>query len=236
MKNNMLNKLKSDYEELEIRPSSELWSRLDEKLSKTPEKVKEKPFQWWKYAAVLLIFVSVGAGFYFNTNKSAFNYKETDYMVKKGLEKTVSPINPEFQNQGSYKKPQVIPVKSTDVHVALKDEKKETNSTLNTKKKAKVPETVISEVEIQQFVLSKPEKIEIAPAKIDSHTPVIVQNKTTKPVYINSNELLLGREFDKTRESSQKNDIKFGIFNFEKPKPKVENVTVLGVTVYVDSK
>jgi hypothetical protein len=78
--------------------------------------------------------------------------------------------------------------------------------------------------------------MEIATAKIDSHTPVIVQNKTTKPVYINSNELLLGREFDKTRESSQKNDIKFGIFNFEKPKPKVENVTVLGVTVYVDPK
>jgi len=232
----MLNKLKSDYEELEIKPSSHLWSRLDNMLDKKPEKDLNKPFEWWKYAAVLFLFVSIGAVFYFNTGKRSFNYKETDYMVKKGLENTVNPINPEFQNQGNYKELQVIPVKSTDVHVAVKDEKKDTNSILNIKKEEKVPETGISKVEIQPFALSKPEKIDIAPAKIDSHTPVIVQNKTTKPVYINSNELLLGREFDKTRESSQKNDIKFGIFNFEKPKPKVENVTVLGVTVYVDPK
>lgn len=38
MKNNMLNKLKSRYEELEIKPSSDLWSRLDDKLDKKPEK------------------------------------------------------------------------------------------------------------------------------------------------------------------------------------------------------
>ncbi|WP_029293465.1 hypothetical protein [Chryseobacterium hispalense] len=235
MKNNMLNKLKSDYEELEIKPSSELWNRLDDKLDQNPESALEKKFQWWQYAAVMLLLVSMGTVLYFNTQKKAFNYKETDYIVKKGLEKTVDPINPEFQNQKTTQNQESLPFKPTENRVASKYQQKIIDSSLHTKKE-KVLKPEVPEVEIQSIAAGQAEKIDIAPAKIESHTPIIVQAKTAKPTYINSNELLLGREFDKARENSQKNDIKIGIFNFEKPRPKVENVTVLGVTVYVDPK
>jgi hypothetical protein len=235
MKNNMLNKLKSRYEELEIKPSPDLWSRLDDKLESKQERVLKESFQWWKYAAVLLLFVSIGVVFYFNAEKSTFDNNEIDYIVKKGLEKTVNPINPELQNQGNSDKSEArIKDKTTDVKIA-RYQKKKADLSLEKNTTEKKFKTVIPEVELQHLAAENV-KIDIAPAKIENHTPVIAQNKLAKPTYINSNELLLGREFDKARETSQKNDIKLGIFNFEKPKPKVENVTVLGVTVYVDPK
>jgi len=236
MKNNMLNKLKSSYEEHEIKPSPDLWSRLDDKLGNKPEKVFKEPFQWWKYAAIVLLFVSVSAVFYFNTGKKAFNYKETDYIVKKGLEKTVNPVNSELQNQESFKEPQITnQVKTTDVKIT-RSPKKEADSSLKKNTIEKIFKPVTSEAELQHLAVKKLEKTDIAPINIESHTPVIAYGNSAKPTYINSNELLLGREFDKARGISRENDIKLGIFNFEKPKAKVENVTVLGVTVYVDPK
>lgn len=232
----MLNKLKSSYEELEIKPSSDLWNRLDNRIDESSEKVLIKPFQWWKYAAVVLLFVSVSAVFYFNTEKKAYNYKETDYMVKKGMEKTVNPINPEFQNQVSLSEPQITnQVKTTDVKIT-RYQKKEVDSFLHKNKTERIFKPVTIGAEIQNLAVKEPEKADISPVNIEIHRPVIAQGKSATPTYINSNELLLGREFDKARGTSNEKDIKFGIFNFEKPKPKVENVTVLGVTVYVDPK
>lgn len=236
MKNNMLNKLKSGYEQLEIKPSSDLWSRLDDKLDKKPEKPLYKPFQWWKYAAVVVLFISIGSILYFKSREDAFDDNETDYIVKKELEKTVNPINPEFQNQGNLKKLQTRTVKTTDVHIADQHQEKNTGSSSYTEKAEKVFSPGIRTVEVQQLAVTQPEKTDIVPVTIENRTPVLAQGKTAKPTYINSNELLLGREFDKARGTSDNSDIKFGIFNFEKPKPKVENVTVLGVTVYVDPK
>lgn len=235
MKNNMLNNLKSSYEELEIKPSSDLWSRLDEKLDDKPEKVLQHTFQWWKYAAVVLFFISVGAIFYFNSAKNTFDHKETDYIVKKSLEKTINPINPELQNTENFKEAQVINIAKKDSKLT-RYQRKKADSSLNENKIEKILKPITPEIEIQNQVAIRPENTDITPAKIENHTPVLVQEKSAKPTYINSNELLLGREFDKARGTSQKNDIKFGIFNFEKPRPKVENVTVLGVTVYVDPK
>lgn len=236
MKNNMLNKLRASYEELETKPSSELWSRLDDKLDKQPEKALNKPFQWWKYAAIVVFFVSVGSLFYFNSRKNAFDYKETDYIVKNRLENTVNPIDPEFQNRGNLQELQARPVKTTDVHIAVQHQKKNTDSSSHIQKAEKIFRTEIATVEVQQLAVTQSGKADIIPVTIENRTPVLVRGKTAKAAYINSNELLLGREFDKARETSDKGDIKFGIFNFEKPKPKVENVTVLGVTLYVDPK
>ncbi|SHE35117.1 hypothetical protein [Chryseobacterium takakiae] len=236
MKNNMLNKLKSHYEDLEIKPSSDLWSRLDDKLGNKPEGVFKESLQWWKYAAVLLLFVSVGIVFYFNTEKKSFNYKETDYIVKKGLEKTVNPINPELQNQVSSDKSETIINSKANKVKITRYQKKKSDSSLDKTTTEKKFKTLTTEVRLEHLAAEQDIKTDITSAKIENHIPVIAQEKSGKPTYINSNELLLGREFDKARETSQKNDIKLGIFNFEKPKPKVENVTVLGVTVYVDPK
>ena len=65
MDKKILKQLKSDYEELEIKPSADLWSKIeagiDEKIN-----VSQKPaLQWWKYAAVVLLLISFGTYFYF---------------------------------------------------------------------------------------------------------------------------------------------------------------------------
>lgn len=228
----MLNKLKSGYEELEMKPSSELWSRLEQKLEEKPETISAKPFEWWKYAAVVLLFISLGTIFYFNSLANNFNYKETDYAVRKVLHKTVNPINPEFQNH--------MGVKEADLTEHNKKmvahHKISADPILLPDNENKITITKHLDIEKQNVVVSQDENIRIKTAKIENHIPVIAEAKKTRPTYINSSELLLGREFDKASGNFDKKDIKIGILNFDKPVPEVENVTVLGVTVYVESK
>lgn len=233
MKNNTLNKLKSDYEELEKMPSSDLWSRLEIKLGEESAKAAEKPFRWWKYAAVILLFVSVGSIFYFNSKKNEFSYKNTDYAVKKVLNQKINPINPEFQNPKGVS--QTNPVEDHDIKIAAEPRKKSSEPVLISDER-KITITKLSDIQTQKVEITPDEKINIKPPRIESGAPVIAEVKKTKPTYINSNELLLGREFDKSTENPYKKDIKIGIFNFDKPRPNFENVTVLGVTVYVDPK
>ena len=71
MKKEILKQLKSDYEELEIKPSADLWGRI-EQIGREEEKSismgSKKAFQGWKYAAVLVVLVSVGVLLYFSRN------------------------------------------------------------------------------------------------------------------------------------------------------------------------
>lgn len=229
MKNNTLNKLKSDYEELEIKPSLELWDKLDQRLDESPEIVSKTSFQWLKYAAVILLLISAGTFIYFNINKKSFNYKKTDYIVKKRLENKMNLINPEFENQPIISDEEKI--KNNEVKVVVENQK------LNSNKEKEIIQPQISEFKISKITIKQPEKIDIKSVEIENkipNLPVIAEVKKAKSTYINSNELLLGREFDKTRENPYKDDVKFGVFNFDKP--KIDNVTVLGVSVYVDSK
>jgi gentisate 1,2-dioxygenase len=69
MKNNTLNNLKSEYEKLEIKPSADLWDRLDHKLDEKPENASKQSSEWWKYAAIILLMVSVGTIIYIKKQK-----------------------------------------------------------------------------------------------------------------------------------------------------------------------
>jgi hypothetical protein len=234
MKNNMLNKLKSDYEELETKPSPELWDKLDRKLDETPEMVSKTSFAWWKYAAVVLLLISVGTVIYFTTDKNNFDPKKTDYIVKKGLKNT---INPEFKTQPVISN--VESIKENEVKTVAENESINSKKSLTPKKEQKLIQSEISKFKTSQITIKQPENIEINPVKIENKSPnlpVIAEVKKTKSSYINANELLLGREFDKTRENPYKNEVKLGVFNLDKAVPNVDNVTVLGVTVYIDSK
>ncbi|WP_306620148.1 hypothetical protein [Chryseobacterium ginsenosidimutans] len=224
----MLNKLKSDYEELEIKPSLGLWDKLDQKLDGTPEIVTKTSFQWWKYAAVVLLLISVGTFIYFNINKNSFNYKKTDHIVKKDLPNTVNPINPEFETQPDISNDERI--EENEVKVVVKNQNVNSEKVFVPTNEKEIIQPQIPEFKTPQIAIKQPENIE----DNNPNLPIIAEVRKSKPSYINSNELLLGREFDKARENTYKNDVKFGIFNFDKP--KIDNVTVLGVTVYIDSK
>ncbi|WP_449397976.1 hypothetical protein [Chryseobacterium wanjuense] len=64
--------------------------------------------------------------------------------------------------------------------------------------------------------------------------PLIAERK--KPNYIKADELLLGREFDKTREESHDHHKTFGVVDMGKIKIKSPNsFKILGMTVFSDS-
>ncbi|HCA09771.1 hypothetical protein [Chryseobacterium sp.] len=239
MKKEILKQLKSDYERLERSPSEDLWDRLDQKLDENSDAPLKQSFQWWKYAAVILLFISAGTFIYFNNYKTKFDYKETDYAVKKGLEKTVNPINNDFEN------PSVIsndpPVEKNEVKIVSEDHRKNTSDkALPPTKEKKIAETQVTQHKEQSHTLKQPENIFVNPGKVEnvipSHAPVIAEVNKSKQNYINPDELLLGREFDKAREKASKDERKLGAFKFDKFVPNVGNVTVLGVTVYLESK
>lgn len=76
MKKEILRRLKSDYEKLEIKPSADLWDRIEPmrlETGKTSDLSSETSFQWWKYAAVVVLLISLGGLFYFNSNQTERN-------------------------------------------------------------------------------------------------------------------------------------------------------------------
>jgi hypothetical protein len=240
MKKEILKQLKSDYERLEIKPSEDLWDRLDLRLNERPEMSLKSSFQWWKYAAVVLLFISVGAVIYFFNYKTKFDYKEADYMVKKTLEKTVNPTNTDLQNQSLISNDQTIKENKEKV-VSENHEKINSDKVLVTQKEKEVSVTQVTEYKEQlNNTFKHPENMTINQVKTENigipNSPVIADVKKSKLNYINPDELLLGREFDKAREQSNKDERKLGAFKFDKVIPNVGNVTVLGVTVYLESK
>lgn len=224
MKKSMLNKLKSGYEELEVRPSAGLWEKLDHKLDEIPERTPNVSSQWWKYAAAVLLMVSFGTIFYLN-HQDPSGIKKTDHAMKKG---SIRIISPEF-SKPVISDEVINPEKEIKTIAGISKRRTETESG----KKTIQPE--ISPVTLHHLAVQPQHMAQIAPVKIEntiSSVPeVAVETRTT---YISANELLLGREFDKTSKQSGTDVVKLGVFNFDKP--KVENVTVMGVTVYSDIK
>lgn len=235
MEKKILKQLKSDYERLEISPSEDLWDRLDQKLDATPEIALKRPFQWWKYAAVVLLMISVGTVIYYNKYHSRFDYKKTDYIVKKTLGKEAHPVNSDLQppsvisNDEPAGEPKIVNEnhgKNNPDQVVISQEEK------------KRPVIQVAEHKEQLDAFNQSGNTIINQGSIEDkslpNSPVIAQVK--KSNYINPDELLLGRELDKAREKVNKEDRKLGAFKFDKIVPNVGNVTVLGVTVYLESK
>lgn len=232
MKNSMLNKLKSDYEELQIKPSSDLWDRLDEKLEKEPEMVLKQAFQWWKYAAAVILLISFGSLFYFNLNKTRFNDKPTHYTVKKNGEKTMTPIHLEFENQSAVSNEEKAG--KNEGKIVAENYTTTTEEVSHLKKGNTTIQSQISEDKSQQFV-----NVDVQSAKVENqpvNLPVIAEAKKEKTKYINADELLLGREFDKTREENQNVHKQFGVLDASKIKVKSPNsLKILGFTIFSDS-
>ncbi|MET3036360.1 hypothetical protein ABXT08_09675 [Chryseobacterium sp. NRRL B-14859] len=232
MKEETLKQLRSEYEKLEIKPSEDLWERIEQGEEKSPVVSSKKGFQWWKYAAVLILLFSIVTLWYFNHNSEAV---ETDRIVysTSAVKKTEPLMN-------SRPEPKVILTENKAIPKAEKSNpeiKKVTGS---------------SEGLTSKTVLAKEERILIP------HEPVIIpQNDLKVPVletgigpmpeknnltdrkkgtYIKADELLLGREFDKKREENRTDYKKFGTLDMTKIKIKSPNsFKVFGMTVYSDS-
>lgn len=236
MKKEIQNQLKSDYEKLEIKPSADLWNKIDQ-MDFSSENMSDfssvKTFGWWKYAAVIALLISFGAFFYFSLNRSE---KNTVIAKNNKSEKTLDQkdLNVEIINSN---------LNQVENRTFVFNENK-TQDVLPKKKVEHIQQNNLSVLNNQISLQEEPKTIVDFPSKnlvisrtIDeTEKPVIAEKK--KINYIKADELLLGREFDKTRKEHLEEDGKFGVLDMSKIKikgPGLSSFKVLGMTVFSDS-
>lgn len=222
MKNNMLDKLKSDYEELEIKPSSDLWDRLEGKLDKKPQIALKPSLQWWKYAAAIALVISLGSLFYFNSeHPSQINEakiaQNTSENILKPLEKQDKRL---VLNDNQIQKPISSEIKRSHTQSNFHSENISESEQLQS---LTVKENIVAET---PTITEKPEN--------NSGKPLVADRK--KVSYISAEDLLIGRELDKTREENYNDQRKFGVIDMSKIKIKgPSSLKILGFTVISDS-
>lgn len=231
MDKKILKQLKSDYEEREIKPSANLWDQIDaalEKESATPQKSSFSS-NWWKYAAVVLLIISLGIFMYYN---DGFNTEKTDYIVKQNLKEEVlekenySEIIPTEEKTEEEFSQEIV--KETEHKI-----KQNSNEDLVPQKEAIPPQ--FSEYTEPRIVINQAETSIFHQEETENKiTPEI--SDTKKISYVTANDLLLGNELDKSREKANADTRKFGVIHRDKVFPKFNNVVVLGATVYIDPR
>ena len=225
MDKNILKQLKTDYEDLEIKPSANLWNQIEDELDRGTETAQKPLFQWWKYAAVITLLISIGGLFYFNSDKNS-KYEET-IAVKKPIENSLKPTE---VTETDFQKENIVQ-NSVASEIKIDINKKKSNSVSETSiKKDNTPKNLaLIEPEVKTIEVPKiaPEKLEIPIAK-----SLVAEKK--KASYISADDLLLGRELDKTREDNNKDQRKFGVFDMSKIKGP-SSLRIFGVSVISDS-
>ncbi|MEE6130115.1 hypothetical protein V2E39_22145 [Chryseobacterium arthrosphaerae] len=223
MKKELLKQLKSDYEALEIKPSSDLWDRIELGSPESPVVRPGKRFQWLRYAAVLILLFSVSMLLYFNKTDQD---SKTDKIVQR------NPVKKSIETDGNS-----LPVPTIQIKEVKKSQDNNFTRTVASKPsesgyiwKKKEPELIEKE-----DVILKHQEIN-APVPERNLNTLPDQKNIAKTDYIKADELLLGREFDKKREENRTDIRKFGAMDMTKIKIKSPNsLKILGVTVYSDS-
>lgn len=230
MKKEILKQLKSDYEKLEIKPSADLWDRLElekEKISHLPAK---RSFQWLKYAAVILLLFTVGGLFYFNSNQiekenivAKINHSTKPEQLKPEVEIIHSNINQPENN---------VVVSNVNKVNEIKEEK---ISVIQQCYPSNIDDQVLAKEEGKTVIINPPSKALIIIGEINQPEKTLIAERK-KANYIKADDLLLGRELDKTREEYQDEKGKFGVLDATKIKFKSPNsLKILGMTVFSDS-
>ncbi|RQO40738.1 hypothetical protein DBR39_07315 [Chryseobacterium sp. KBW03] len=231
MKKELLKQLRSDYEKLEIKPSADLWSileQMDLEIEKSPAMSPKKAFRWWKYAAVLILLFSVGVLLYFNENHPVNTIHSTAHTkpAKKNIEKLFSQ-NPDIHVAENIKTENNTSQKRVEENVSLPQAYQQEEIVQKERFSSKEEQIIVSDYEIKAPVLDR--NIDLLPGKAS-----LAEKKKTE--YINADELLQGREFQKKREENKTDIRKFGTLDMTKIKVKSPNsLKVFGVTVFSDS-
>lgn len=237
MKKEILKQLKSDYEELEIKPSADLWDRIEQGSPVSPVLSAKKRFQWLRYAAVLIFLFSTGILLYFNQDHKADR-------PDPGIAHTASGGDvPEAKLKKLLSEPRATEAdnKNTEEDPDYSQIRKNVKATASSEK-----EDIL---EKSGPVLVKEEKIIIPTSEIEINAPTLdrtislLPEKSTitdrkKADYIKADELLQGREFDKKREENKTDIRKFGALDMTKIKiksPSPSSLKILGMTVFSDS-
>ena len=222
--------LKSDYEELEIKPSANLWNQIESGLDSVSETVQKPSFQWWKYAAVVVLLISFGAFFYFENN--AADKKTITKTLPKNKVESANAIN-EISNSEVKnlvkKEPQTIEFKA-DFEIKEENSNQKNSSTEKNIFEDNFVENRIKNDEIALNPVSIVKEIDHSLPQ----NPTIAERK--KVNYTNADQLLLGSELDKTREENRKNHKQFGVLDASKVKfIRPNSLQIFGFKVFSDS-
>ncbi|WP_262147848.1 hypothetical protein [Chryseobacterium foetidum] len=223
MDKKILKQLKTDYEDLEIKPSANLWNQIEDGLDSGGETVQKHTFHWWKYAAVIVLFISVGGLFYFNKDKPLDN---KIIVIKSPAENNFKPtevVESAVANE-EITKESVLNKKDLDDN-QNKFVSENSIKKIQAPKRLEIIEKQLKSIETPVIALQKPENI--------SFKTIITEKKKTS--YTNADELLLGRELDKTRVESNRSE-QFGVVDASKLKIKRPgSLRIFGVKVFADS-
>lgn len=224
MEKKILKQLKTEYESLEIKPSANLWDQIEGALEKESETVQKPLFKWWKYAAVIVFLISV-SGILYVLQEHSSPASEVKNIVDNS-KKTEQKSNIITVESSTEKK--VVNNSLSETQIRIKD-----NSPYAESKKSS--EIVINnninfhsqDNKVIDNKLIAEEKNEIVIPKSS-----VAENK--KVSYITADDLLLGRELDKTREENSNDQRRFGVIDMSKIKGP-NSLKIFGITVYSDS-
>lgn len=220
--------LKTDYENLEIKPSADLWSKIEVGIDKEVNVAQKPTLQWWKYAAVVLLLISFGTYFYF---ENQVDHKKI--LTKESPKDKVEKVN--IINKESHPKSENLVVKAiqnidSKANLINKEEEKP-------KQLISVNPQNISEKNLPEMKIKQDETEENLPLKEIDDLPIQKQMiaERKKVNYTNAEQLLLGRELDKTRVEI-KNHRQFGVLDASKIKiRRPHSLKIFGVKVFSDS-
>ncbi|WP_312089817.1 hypothetical protein [Chryseobacterium sp.] len=224
MEKKILKQLKTEYESLEIKPSVNLWDQIEGALEKESETVQKPLFKWWKYAAVIVFLISV-SGILYVLQEHSSPASEVKNIVDNS-KKTEQKSNIITVESSTEKK--VVNHSPSETQIKIKD-----NSPYAESKKSS--EIVINNnINFHSQDNNVIDNKLIAEVKNEIVIPKSSVAENKKVSYITADDLLLGRELDKTREENSNDQRRFGVIDMSKIKGP-NSLKIFGITVYSDS-
>lgn len=225
MDKKILKQLKTDYEDLEIKPSENLWDQIELGLNNDSQTVQKPLFQWWKYAAVIVLLVSFGTLFYFNFDQ--FSKSKRAIAVKKTIENNSKPTE-NIKSVAENKNEE--PSTTSEIIKSEKTQKKQSEILVETQNEVVKETPKIGNTEFQISV--KPDiEINNKPEQLINESP---QLATTKPVvkemkvkYITANDLIFQRKYSvEQKKNAPENTKRLGIIKINRISVSPEFITI----------
>lgn len=236
MDKKILKQLKTDYEDLEIKPSENLWDQIELGLDNDSKIVQKPLFQWWKYAAVIVLLLSLGSLFYYNSDQ--FLKPEEIIAVKKTIENNSKPTeNVKSIAKNKNEEP------STNSEIIIKSEKtqkKQSEILVETQNEVlkETPKIVNTEFQIgvkpDIEITNKPEQLITESPQLATTKPVV---KEMKVKYITANDLIFQRKYSvEQKKNAPENTKRLGIIKINRISVSPEFITIFSSSNNTDEK
>ncbi len=218
MNNKHLEKIKQQYEEREIIPSSSVWEMLEKKLSPehtTPVIVYRKRRGWIKYAAVLILLAGSAIIWLMNDESEEKIIRAPDSQIVGIQEKTTFP----------------------DVKYNRKQLPKHQETTPESQQIIKANVHIVSNQSIEPLHEKMPDREKVimempVPQIVAKETPEVMAVENQQKKYIMASDLLFSRKMDKTRNLDHENDLRMGA---RENSIKPDFISVLGARIYKEN-